>query len=255
MGLKEPGLRGSLRNVSVGIDAIPDSEVWDDWADSPTVNSLIHERQTFAELAYQGDDDDQQAPSSGDRPVWEITQGNASVNDTQELLSLERNCLVEYSEIDFSELDISNDELVIRFEYEYYDGHNDSSDAGFSLTVNNPGGGSDGNFAGFPEDGWNMTFGGGPSYNFEELIDGESTRLVDGSWDADTNPHISELRVNDAGEDGLHFEYFYDGTSQGTATSDTFGLSEITILHWGMDDDADADSNPAGINWLEVFAR
>ena len=27
MGLKEPGLRGSLRNVSVGIDAIPDSVV------------------------------------------------------------------------------------------------------------------------------------------------------------------------------------------------------------------------------------
>ena len=27
MGLKESGLRGSLRNVSVGIDAIPDSEV------------------------------------------------------------------------------------------------------------------------------------------------------------------------------------------------------------------------------------
>ena len=29
MGLKEPGLRGSLRNVSVGIDAIPDSVVDD----------------------------------------------------------------------------------------------------------------------------------------------------------------------------------------------------------------------------------
>ena len=29
MGLKESGLRGSLRNVSVGIDAIPDSDVFD----------------------------------------------------------------------------------------------------------------------------------------------------------------------------------------------------------------------------------
>ena len=36
MGLKEPGLRGSLRNVSVGIDAIPDSDIYlqDDWGDN-----------------------------------------------------------------------------------------------------------------------------------------------------------------------------------------------------------------------------
>ena len=33
MGLKEPGLRGSLRNVSVGIDAIPDAYLSDDWGD------------------------------------------------------------------------------------------------------------------------------------------------------------------------------------------------------------------------------
>ena len=35
MGLKESGLRGSLRNVSVGIVAIPDSDIYlqDDWGD------------------------------------------------------------------------------------------------------------------------------------------------------------------------------------------------------------------------------
>ena len=47
MGLKESGLRGSLRNVSVGIDAIPDSAIyqqpWDE-GESTTVTDVIGDR-------------------------------------------------------------------------------------------------------------------------------------------------------------------------------------------------------------------
>ena len=41
MGLKESGLRGSLRNVSVGIDAIPDS-VTDHWTSSGSGDYMIN---------------------------------------------------------------------------------------------------------------------------------------------------------------------------------------------------------------------
>jgi hypothetical protein len=255
VSIDHPDIQDSYsRNFRMYGSEIPGREVWDDWEDSPTVNSLITDRQTFDKLAYQGADIDDKAPTLGQRPEWQITQGSANVIDSQTFLSLERNCLVEYDEIDYSEVDIANEELVIRFEYEYYDGHNSTSDSGFSLTVNNPGGGSGSNFAGYPEDGWTMYFGGGSDYNLIEFENGDYTNLIDGSWVSDTNPHTSELRINDA-VNGLNFEYFYDGNSQGEETSNTFDLSDIIILHWGNRDHSAADNNPVGINWLEVFTR
>jgi hypothetical protein len=255
VSIDHPDVQDSYsRNFRMYGSEIPSREVWDDWEDSPTVNSLITDRQTFDKLAYSGDDEDDKAPTIGNRPEWEITQGSATVVDSQKLLSLERNCLVEYDEIDFSEVDIANEELIIRFEYEYYNGHNRSSDAGFSLTVNNPGGGNGSNFAGYPADGWTMYFGGGNDYWFNEFENGDETSIIKGSWDKDTNPHTSELRINDA-EGDLHFGYFYDGNLQGTGTSNTFDLSDIIILHWGNRDNSEADNNPVGINWLEIFTR
>ena len=57
MGLKESGLRGSLRNVSVGIDAIPDRGAYlDDFANGPTIdttNDVITDRASYLELSYQ----------------------------------------------------------------------------------------------------------------------------------------------------------------------------------------------------------
>jgi hypothetical protein len=251
----------SSENIHVGssgirpADPIPASEVWDDWADTPTVDTLITDRETLSNVTYQGEDADSLAPSSGDRPEWEITQGDVAVHNTDDYLSLGRDAIVEYGGIDFSTVDISTSEIVIRFEYRYYTGQAVSSDAGFNLTVNNPGGGNADNFAGLPEDGWTMYFGGGSKYRVYESVGGAQNILIEGLWDTDTSAHTSELRINDAGADGLAFEYFYDGALQGTATSNAFTLEDINLLHWGNRDSTDAENNPVGINWLEVFTR
>lgn len=228
------------------------SGFWDDWADEPSDSGLIKNRKIFSNLSYQGDNQ-LDSPSTGLRPTWNITQGTASVQDSQELLSLGRNCLVEHNGINLSQFDLSSNNIVIRFKYEFYNGNKNSSDAGFNLTVSNPGGGNSDNFAGYPEDGFTMYFGGGTVYSFSEHSNGSRADLIEGSWASDSDPHVSKLTISDAGTDGLQFEYFYDGVSRGTATSDTFSLDEINTLHFGNRDDQDATDAPVGIKWLEIY--
>ena len=64
MGLKESGLRGSLRNVSVGIDAIPDSDVYlhDDFGDN-----RLTDREDSGETTHNGE-------TGVYRPEWDIIQ-------------------------------------------------------------------------------------------------------------------------------------------------------------------------------------
>ena len=82
MGLKESGLRGSLRNVSVGIDAIPDSVVsrpedndsgtTSDMeglqltlkTDYPDIGSIISNNTEGAETAYLYDTDEDGVPNN-----------------------------------------------------------------------------------------------------------------------------------------------------------------------------------------------
>ena len=74
MGLKESGLRGSLRNVSVGIVAIPDSDVYlhDDWGD----NQLTSDREDAGETTHNG-------VTGFYRPEWTIVSGSPTVVDGQ----------------------------------------------------------------------------------------------------------------------------------------------------------------------------
>lgn len=225
---------------------------WDDWADQPSDTDLIDNRRSFSDLQYQGNSQSR-APESGLRPTWNISQGTASVQDTPEHLSLGRNCLVEYNGIDLTKFDFPKNNIVIRFKYEFYNGNRNSSDTGFNLTVSNPGGGNSDNFAGYPEDGYTMYFGGGTVYSFSEHSGGSRTDLIVDSWASDDKLHVSKLVISDAGSDGLMFEYFYDGSSVGTATSNTFSLQDISTLHFGNRDDPDAENAPAGIKWLEIY--
>jgi hypothetical protein len=210
----------------------------------------ISERRSFSQLPYEGEDVDNRVPRGGYRPVWDITRGNANVDDGEELLSLGRDCLVEYAGIDWSNIDVSSNELIIRFEFEYYNGTSDSSDAGLSLTVDNPGTG----WAGSPESGYNIYFGGGSSIWIKEYTDGSDTTLVTGSWSPTTDPTVVEVIISEE-NDNLIFEYIHQGTNHGTGTSGGFELIDIESMHWGNENTSSADSNPAGINWLEVFVR
>ena len=80
MGLKESGLRGSLRNVSVGIDAIPDSEVLDDWLDGNITSS----RDDFDTTSYQYESESEDKFSIvGSRPEWVIENGSFDVSDNR----------------------------------------------------------------------------------------------------------------------------------------------------------------------------
>ena len=77
MGLKESGLRGSLRNVSVGIDAIPDSENLHAHYDAQLL--LLDDQDTMSEWPDQsGNDND--IPSVGS-PTYETDaiNGNPAV--------------------------------------------------------------------------------------------------------------------------------------------------------------------------------
>ena len=68
--------------------ALPDSELLDDFADSPSVTSSeITDRDTFENTGYQGDTNDNFSPV-GSRPDWIIETGSASVNDDGEYLEL-----------------------------------------------------------------------------------------------------------------------------------------------------------------------
>ena len=73
MGLKEPGLRGSLRNVSVGIDAIPDpwpeSYLQDDWGDNK-----LQDRDGSDTTTYNG-------VEGVYRPEWTLDEGSPEVAD------------------------------------------------------------------------------------------------------------------------------------------------------------------------------
>ena len=90
MGLKESGLRGSLRNVSVGIDAIPDSEhkylfenfsesIWEDSRgdNDITVNGLSEDSDAFngvGGVTGDGSDDfgESNAPNINPTEPWAV---------------------------------------------------------------------------------------------------------------------------------------------------------------------------------------
>ena len=54
MGLKESGLRGSLRNVSVGIDAIPDRGIVHEWQTSEGSGDTVTDTVSGADITLSG---------------------------------------------------------------------------------------------------------------------------------------------------------------------------------------------------------
>ena len=73
MGLKESGLRGSLRNVSVGIVAIPDPDIYlqDDWGDNK-----LTDREDSGTTTHNG-------VEGVYRPEWNTLQGSPTVTNNR----------------------------------------------------------------------------------------------------------------------------------------------------------------------------
>ena len=77
MGLKESGLRGSLRNVSVGIDAIPDSDMLHAHYDATELN--FSDGDTVSTFEDQTDNDHELTASGGPTYISDGINGNPSV--------------------------------------------------------------------------------------------------------------------------------------------------------------------------------
>lgn len=87
MGFKEAGLRGSLRNVSVGASDIPDSAVFDDWADNKLIN-----RDSFNTTPYQFTPLTDSGNTTDDRPEWshQVKETGGLLEASEERLRYER---------------------------------------------------------------------------------------------------------------------------------------------------------------------
>ena len=82
MGLKESGLRGSLRNVSVGIDAIPDRGIYlDDWQDNKLTDRDSYEITPLDPDDLEPDDSEFDDPR---RPDWDIIDNSGNSSDGAE---------------------------------------------------------------------------------------------------------------------------------------------------------------------------
>jgi len=69
--------------------AAPQSQILDDFADSPTVSgSSITNRDDFSTLSYQGPSPGGDFNPSGSRPDWNIEFGGASVDNTADTLTI-----------------------------------------------------------------------------------------------------------------------------------------------------------------------
>ena len=201
MGLKEPGLRGSLRNVSVGIRVIPDRGVYiqDDWGDgnlSPRDDSNTRE-QTIGGNTYD----------TTYRPDWTSVDGSPSASaDNSGYMEIEDNETVETDSV-FAEDDMA---IYIRWRmtgttagsgrrrvfHFWADESADYRDSGNAWYFNfNPGDGDQ-------------------VYNLTKLDGGSETNVIDGSVGVGTSEHETEIiRLN--GED---WELKHDGQTVGTAT-------------------------------------
>ena len=217
MGLKESGLRGSLRNVSVGIDAIPDSGLLhDDWSDSPSVTSDgLADRSTWNELEFQGEnpEEDPDYDPQDSRPDWEGKEGDDWEVDDGLLFGDSRDNVLGTDEV------FSEQELTYAFDFEFLD-TTGTGDAGFGIY-----GDDDDSYTGVGF--WGDTIlirindTEDEGFTLEHRDDGGSgTTIIDSTWDGNTEKHSARLDVW-LEDDDQHFELYLNGNSVGTGTNDS----------------------------------
>ena len=211
MGLKESGLRGSLRNVSVGIDAIPDSEVYlhDDWGDNK-----LQDRDGSETTTHNGE-------TGVYRPTWDTADGKQTPSVSDEQLILDNDDGI------ITGINLNLDEMVT------WDIYFDASDLGddpfnnlavtlFSETTDV---GSSGNFR--IADSYNVEIRDDDNRVRLGVVDSNNDRsgLVDGSHDGTDDEHIRVTRQSNG-----DWELIVNGSSEGIDTDTTYNDPEHTAF-------------------------
>ena len=232
MGLKESGLRGSLRSVSTGVSAIPDTGVLlDDFADTPTVTSSeVTDRKDFGELAYQFDRPSEQetdfnnAPS---RPDYNVDSGAPTVDNGLLQLDFEDHLLANQFEMDL------NGDRTWEFEFDNISGsswtvvisifaetNNYTTDSDPSVSTT----GLENGYMFFARDDLDCRI-------FRVDGDDDTTQLI-----RDDLPSTSDVTVTITRASNGEFELFADGNSLGTATDTTHTVANHTGIACGRDE-------------------
>ena len=204
---------------------IPDSEVLDDWADSPNVTSSeITDRDDFDSLSYQGPDPGNDFFPAGSRPVWTVEEGSVSVDDSNSEMRLGQDDMVS------TPFDADIDGFVWEFDVE------DRGDEIFMTAVfcedASP------SYAGSNEIDNSYYVGAREDDGFFRLdvaVDGDVTNLIEGTYDGGV------IKVT-RDEDG-NWELFEGGESQGTATDTTLSNPETIVCAGRSEVGGDPDAN------------
>ena len=220
MGLKEAGLRGSLRSVSTGVPPIPDSDIYlqDDWGDNK-----LTDRDDSRTTTYNGE-------TGVYRPEWTIRNNEPTVSGSQ--------LQMRGGDGIFTNINLNFDENI---EWDF-----DIS------SMPDKGGGDLTTCALFAEqtddaveangDDWLLHSsysvllrGASQGIDLERVdANGDRTVLISGEQGTDADVRVTRSA---SGE----WELFIDGTSQGTATDTTF-TSDEALAFLGRDD-AEVDFN------------
>ena len=229
MGLKESGLRGSLRSVSTGVSTIPDSVVLlDDWTD----NQVTSDRENFNETAFSGSGSTivEEGVTGGlSRPEWIADSGSPTASDGQ--------------------LQLTNDESIRA------DTPISSLDGGtWEIDL------VDGNGANYITLGGNSTTQRDGFRNYQDsyyllwfeqnnelalFVDegGSVTRLVDGG---SVNAPVTVRVTRDS---TAEWELFYDGVSQDTVVDDTHTSASYTGVSVN-----ESSGDFANVDWTVIDA-
>ena len=201
MGLKESGLRGSLRNVSVGIVAIPDPDVYlnDDWGDNK-----LQDREDSDTTTHNG-------VEGVYRPEWTLDEGSPSAsNQTLQLdsgdavrtgitLALSETVPWQWTGVEFPATDAAGDTVTLQLWAE----STTRDTQGFGLPLQS------GYFIQLRDSS--------PEVRLIEMdSSGNTSELITGSATAGSGFDLSVTRSSDGG-----FELFVEGSIQGTSTDTT----------------------------------
>ena len=223
MGLKESGLRGSLRNVSVGIDAIPDSDIYlqDDWGDNK-----LTDREGSGTTTHNDEE-------GVYRPEWTLEIGSPTAED--ERLKLDRNQLL------FTEINLNLDETVT---WEFVGVHIPDEWAGLGLFAETNNVGDMSNFREHNlQSGYHLILNEASSESVRLLkMNGSATELIEsGSHSGIVNIEVTR---SPSGEWSLNV----DGSNEGS-TTDT---DHDNPQYIGFSQRDDSVSNPLELDEFKV---
>ena len=207
MGLKESGLRGSLRNVSVGIDAIPDNDIYlqDDWGDNK-----LQDRDGSGTTTYNG-------VEGVYRPDWNVPRSSVVAENEN---------LVMNQGVAYTDINLNLDETVTwRYDNIEYDETSSDTDSQFSIALWSESTNFDRRFM---ESSYTLFFE--PSNDEVRLIYVDSDINFDELIAPVSIPAspISSIEVERS--DGGEFSLAIEGTEKGSATDDSLESPEYTAF-------------------------